>query len=162
MRAVLLMSMLALVESASNGSAMSPVEQTHVVSCVANIALDNFPPDRTIFVSNNRAHDDLAGTVLKVIHGLELWPVQVSRPNAVSGTNVEKIRNYIFMTRAVEDLVDEVEELSAGASWDSRGQFLIVVTVNVSSAEQMALSVVQELWDPARILKAVVLVQEYT
>jgi hypothetical protein len=154
--------MLALVESASNSSAMSPVEQTHMVSCVTNITLDNFAPDRTIFVSNSRVDDDLAETLLKAINGLELWPLQVSRPNAAKDTNVERISSYIFITGAGEDLVDQVEELSVGAWWDSRGRFLIVVTVNAASAEQVALSIVQELWDTARILNAVVLVQEDT
>jgi hypothetical protein len=69
MRAVFLMSMLALVESRSNGSVMSPVEHTHVVFCVTKIILENIPLDRSIFVSNNRADNDLAHTLLKAIHG---------------------------------------------------------------------------------------------
>jgi hypothetical protein len=162
MRAVLLMSILVLVRSQPTISTMSPMEQTHPVSCVTNIMRENFPLYRTIVISNTQADDDLAGILLKAIHNPALWPLHLSRQNAVTDTNIEIIRSYIFITRAYEDLVVQVEELSGGASWDSRGRFLIVVTSKVASAEQVALSIVQELWDTARILNVVVLVQQDT
>jgi hypothetical protein len=162
MRAVVLMSILALVESQSNSSVMSSAEHAHVVSCVTNIMLENFPLDGSIFFSNSRADNDFAGTLLKGIHGLGLWPNEVSKPNIVTDKYVEKIRSYIFITRSCEDLVVEVEELSVDPSWDSRGRFLIVVTLNVANAEHVALSIVQELWIVARILNIVVLIQQDT
>ncbi|PNF25900.1 hypothetical protein B7P43_G10647 [Cryptotermes secundus] len=123
---------------------------------------ENFPLDRSIFVSNSRTDSDLADTLLKAIHDLAMWPLQASKPSNATDKNAEKISSYIFVTRTIEDLVVEVEEMSGEASWDSRGRFLIVVADNMASAEQVALSVVQELWDTARIPYVMVLVQQDT
>jgi len=50
--------------------------------------------------------------------------------------------------------------LYAKSSWDSRGLFLIVVTVKVPNGEELALSVIVELWEIGRGYNVVVVVQQ--
>ena len=46
------------------------------------------------------------------------------------------------------------------SSWDSRGLFLIVVTLAVPSSEELALSIIRELWQIGRWYNVVVVVQQ--
>jgi len=73
---------------------------------------------------------------------------------------VEKISSYIIFTRSVEDITVQAEMLYARSSWDSRGLFLIVVTVKVSNSEEVALSFIRELWEIGRGYNVVVVVQQ--
>jgi hypothetical protein len=76
--------------------------------------------------------------------------------------NVEKISSYIIFTRSVNDFSVQAEGLFLSSSWDSRGLFLIVVTVGVPNSEELALSIVQELWQIGRGYNVVVMVQQDT
>jgi len=58
---------------------------------------------------------------------------------------VEKISKYIIFTRSVEDITVQAEMMHARSSWDSRGLFLIVVTVKVPNSEELALSIIREI-----------------
>lgn len=54
------------------------------------------------------------------------------------------------------------EELSDGVFWDNWGLFLITVTIKVLSAQHLAISITRQLWDSARIMNMLVVVQEDT
>jgi len=73
---------------------------------------------------------------------------------------VGKISSYIIFTRSVRDITVQTEMLYAKSSWDSRGLFLIVVTVKVPNSEELALSVIRELWEIGRGYNVVVVVQQ--
>jgi len=79
---------------------------------------------------------------------------------SVSPPNLEKISSYIIFTRNVKDITVQAEKLFARSSWDSRGLFLIVVTVKVPSSEDLALSIFGELWHIGRGYNVVVVVQQ--
>jgi hypothetical protein len=98
------------------------------------------------------------------MHRLELWPLRVTEPSPASvlPSNVEKISSYIIFTRSVEDFTVQAEKLFGCSSWDSRGLFLIVITVKVPNSEDLALSIVQEMWQIGRGYNVVVMVQQDT
>jgi hypothetical protein len=73
---------------------------------------------------------------------------------------MQKISSYIIFTRSVEDIAFQVEMLYGSSSWDSRGLFLVVVAAEVPNSEQLALSVIRELWQIGRGYNVVVLVQQ--
>jgi len=73
---------------------------------------------------------------------------------------LEKTSSYIIYTRNVKDITVQDEKLFARSSWDSRGLFLIVVTVKVPSSEELALSIIGELWQIGRGYNVVVVVQQ--
>ncbi|XP_021939798.1 uncharacterized protein LOC110839677 isoform X4 [Zootermopsis nevadensis] len=166
MRAVLLVSAIALLEAHLIKDVIHLAEERHLVSCVVTIVRQHYELGRTILISSLVGDDDLANTVIQTMHGFELWPLSVLQQSNITvlppTINDEKIRSYILFTRTAEDLVLRVEELSDAESWDSRGRFLVVVTAEVLMPEQMALSIVQVLWDAARILNLVVLVHNGT
>jgi hypothetical protein len=78
----------------------------------------------------------------------------------VSPPNVAKISSYIIFTRSVTDITVQAEMLYAKSSWDSHGLFLIVVTVTVPNSEELALSIIGELWQIGRGYNVVVVVQQ--
>jgi hypothetical protein len=83
-----------------------------------------------------------------------------SRKVSLSRPKGEKISSYIIFTRSVEDVTVQTEMLYASTSWDSRGLFLIVVTVKVPNSGEFALSIIREVWKIGRGYNVVVVVQE--
>jgi len=73
---------------------------------------------------------------------------------------MEKISSYIIFTTNVKDITVQAEMLYARSSWDSRGEFLIVVTFKVPDSEKFALSIIRELWEIGRGYNVVVVVQQ--
>jgi hypothetical protein len=140
------------------------VEQRHLVPCVIAVVQRHFPVGRTVQLSRTGDEDDHAKSVLEAMHRLDLWPVQVIKPSRghVLPPNVENIRSYIIFTRSVNDFSVQAEGLFFSSSWDSRGLFLIVVTVGVPNSEELALSILQELWRIGRGYNVLVMVQQDT
>jgi len=99
---------------------------------------------------------------LEAIHRLELWPLQVTGPSRASGSppNLKKISSYIIFTRSVIDITVQFEMLYDKSSWDSRGLFLIVVTIKVPNSEELSFSIFRELWQIGRVYNVVVVVQQ--
>ena len=157
----MLVSVLALVAAQRENIVIQQVEQRHLVLCVVTVVLRYFPVGRTIQLSST-GDDDHSKSLLEAIHHLELWPLQVTGPNrtSVSPPNMEKISSYIIFTRRVKDITVQFEMLYAKISWDSRGLFLIVVTVKVPSIEELAFSFIRKLWQIGRVYNVVVVVQQ--
>ena len=61
-------------------------------------------------------------------------------------SKVEKISSYIIFTRNIKDITVQTKMMYDSNSLDSRGLFLIVVTVKVPNSEELALSIIRELW----------------
>jgi hypothetical protein len=164
MKTVLLVPILALVVAHRDESMLQRVEQRHLVSCVVAVVQRHFPVGRTVQLSSTGGEDDHAKSVLEAMHRLELWPVQVTEPSSVPVLlpTLEKISSYIILTRSVKDFTVQAEELFTSSSWDSRGLFLIVVTVGVPNSEEFAFSIVQEMWQIGRGYNVVVMVQQDT
>jgi hypothetical protein len=78
----------------------------------------------------------------------------VSRPKR------QKISSYIILTTNVKDITFQAKMLYAMSSWDNRGLFLIVVTVKEPDSEELALSIIRELWEIGRGDNVVVVVQQ--
>jgi len=112
MRAVLLMSLTALVVAHWENRMILQVEQRHLVSCVVTVVQQHFPVGRTIQLSSTGDRDQ-PKSVLEAIHRLEIWPFKVTEPSraSVSPPNVEKINNYIILTRSVTDITVQAEML---------------------------------------------------
>lgn len=153
---------LALMAAHGENRMLRQLEQRRIVSCVVTLVQRHFPVGRTIQLSSTADNNDNATSVLEAIHRFELWPVQVTGSSKVSLSrlNVEKISSYIIFTRNVRDITVQAEMLYAKSSWDSRGLFLIVVTVKVPNSEELALSVIRELWEIGRGYNVVVVVQQ--
>jgi hypothetical protein len=164
MQTVLLVPILALVAGHRDNSTLRHVEQKHLVSGAVAVVQRHFPVGRTVQISSTGGEDDHAKSVLEAMHRLELWPVQVTEPSrdSVPLSNLEKISSYIILTRSVKDFTVQAEELFTSSSCDSRGLFLIVVTVGVPNSEELALSIVQELWQIGRGYNVLVMVQQDT
>ena len=124
MKAVLLMSLTALVATHWENRMILEVEQRHLASCVVTLVQQHFPFGRTIQLSST-GDGDQPKCALEAIHRLELWPLQVTGPSraSVSPPNVEKISSYIIFTQSVADITFQAKMLYASASWDSRGLF---------------------------------------
>jgi hypothetical protein len=73
---------------------------------------------------------------------------------------VKKISSYIIFTRNVKDITVQAEILYSSTSWDSRGLFCVVVTVKVPNSEELALSIIRELWQIGRAYNVVLVVQQ--
>jgi hypothetical protein len=73
---------------------------------------------------------------------------------------MQKISSYIIFTRNVKEITVQAEMLYARSSWDSRGLFLVVVTVKVPKSEELALSIIRELWQIGRGYNVMVVVQQ--
>ena len=157
----MLVSVLALVAAQWENRTIQQVEQKHLVSCVVTIVQQHFPVGRSIQLSST-GDDDHQKSLLEAIHRLELWPLQVTGPtrSSFSPPNMEKICSYIIFTRSVKDITFQTKMLYARSSWDSRGLFLIVVTVKVPNSEELALSTIRELWEIGRGYNVVVVVQQ--
>jgi hypothetical protein len=147
MRAVILVSVLALVGAPHENHMIQQVEHRHLISCVVTVVQRHFPVGRSIHITSTADEEDHATSVLEAMNSLELWPVQVTGPikASVSRSNVEKISSYITFTRSVKDITVQAEVLCASSSWDSRRKFLIVVTFKVPNSEEFALSTIREL-----------------
>jgi hypothetical protein len=105
MKAVLLVSVLAVVVVHYEFSMIQQVEQKHLVSCVVTVVQRHFPVGRTIHLSNN-GDDEHAKSVLVAIHRQGLGPEQVTGPNkiSVSPLNMEKLRGHFIFTTNVKDM----------------------------------------------------------
>jgi len=97
MRAVLSVSVLALVLAHHENSMIQKLEQRNLVPCVVTVVQRHFTVGRTILLSSTE-DDDHAKSVLEAIHRLELWPVQVTGQStaSVSPPKVQKISSYII------------------------------------------------------------------
>jgi Ca2+/Na+ antiporter len=157
-------SILGLVAAHREKSMLEQVEQRHLVSCVVAVVQRHFPVGRTVQISSTRDEDDRTKYVLEAMHLQELWPLQVIETSRASvlPSNVEKISSYIIFTRSVEDFTVQAEKLIGSSSWDSRGLFLILVTVKLPNSEELALSIVQEIWQIGRGYNVLVMVQQDT
>jgi hypothetical protein len=164
MQTVILVPILALVAAHKDKDMLQHVEQRHLVSCVVAVVQRHFPVGRIVQISSTGDEDDHAKSVLKAMHRLELWPVQVTEPSGVPELPpmLGEISSYIIFTRSVKDFTVQAEQLFYSSSCDSRGLFLIVVTVGVPNSEQLALSIVQELWQIGRGYNVLVMVQQDT
>jgi hypothetical protein len=161
MMAVLLVSVLSLVAAHRENHMIQQVEQRHLVSCVVTVAQQHFPVGRTIQLSST-GDDNHAKSVLEGIHPLEFWPVQLTEPIKVfvSRPIEQKTNSYIILTRNVKDFTVQAEMLYGRSSWNSRGLFLIVVTIKVPNSAELALSIIRELWQIGRGYSVVLVVQQ--
>ena len=155
---------MALVATQLGATVVQPIEQRHLVACVATVVQQDFPVGRTIHISSTGDDDDYANSVLEAIHRLEVWPLQVTEPSrqTVLPPNLQKISSYIIFTRSINDFIDQAEVLYWRDSWDSRGRFLVAVTAKVPNSEELAFSIVQELWRIGRGYNVVVVVEQDT
>ena len=161
MRTVVLVSVLALVAAHRENRMIQEVEQRRLVSCVVTVVQRHFAVGKTIQLLST-GDDNQAKSVLEAIHRLELWPLQVTGPKRapVSPPNIEKISSYIIFTRSVKDFAVQAEMLYDSTSWDSHGLFLIVGTFRVPEGEELALSIIRELWYIGRGYNVVLVVQQ--
>jgi hypothetical protein len=63
-----------------------------------------------------------------------------------------------MFTTGAEDAVSQAEGLMDSTSWNNRALFLVVVRTPTASPERLAFSVVESLWENARVFNIVILV----
>ena len=138
-------------------------EQNNWVSLVVNIAERNFLPNQTLLISSAGNDDADVDLLLGFINAMTMWTLQVERPDTgqVDTTHEGnyKVGSYVILVTGIEDLEQQRDELVSKTAWSSQARFLVVVKGKVGSPEALALSIVQELWNSARVLQVVVLVE---
>jgi len=63
-----------------------------------------------------------------------------------------------MLTTGAENAVSKAEGLMDSRSWNNRALFLVVVRTPTASPERLAFSVVENLWENARVFNIVILV----
>lgn len=138
-------------------------EQNKLMSLVANIAEGNFLPNQTLLISSTGRDDTDVNLLLDCINAKAIWTLQIERPDIeqVDTTHESNYRvgSYVILVRNNKDLEYQRDELMSKAAWSSQARFLVVAKGKVDSPELLALSIVQELWNSARVLQIVVLVE---
>jgi hypothetical protein len=74
----------------------------------------------------------------------------------------DKLGSYVMFTTGAEDAVSQAEGHMDGTSWKNRALFLVVVRNTTASPERLAFSVIQNLWENARVFNIVILVAPNT
>jgi len=113
--------------------------------------------------------DDLetVSVLLGKLHEGTRWPIELFRPSGddTAETTVLHHSYILFVWNGEagslnETLENQVENLKYSTSWNPRGRFLVVVTErNIVSAHLMAANIFSILWQVARIVNVVVLIQ---
>jgi hypothetical protein len=138
-------------------------QRNDLVSRVVNIAERNFLPNQTLLISSTGYDDATVCLLLGFINAMAVWTVQVARTDitTVDQTNEGhyKVGSYVMLVRNSMDLEEQRDELMSRIAWSSEAQFMVVVTARVTNSASLALSIVQELWNSARVLQVVVLVE---
>jgi hypothetical protein len=136
------------------------MQERHLTLCVCSILRHHFVSDQTVLIANTEDADFMNLLLMKV-QDMSDWPLQVFRqsPTMPSDGDRRKIGNYVIVSRGHADVEEQTDRLKQSAAWNSQARFLVVVTLPVATPGQQALSVVKEMWDNARALNVVVLVQ---
>lgn len=153
---MLVPAMLALLQCVTN-----ECEQNQLVSSVAGIAQRNFNPEQTLLISSTG--EDHVDLLLGCIGAMSKWTVRVVRPDIAPEETTHEDQNtigsYVILARDLEALEEQRQELADRMAWRNQARFLVVVTGRVDDPAMLALNIVQEMWNSARILQVVVLVQ---
>jgi hypothetical protein len=70
----------------------------------------------------------------------------------------DRVGSFVMFTTGAEDAVSQAKGLMDSTSWNNRALFLVVVRNRTTSPEQLAFSVVENLWENARVFNIVILV----
>ena len=68
----------------------------------------------------------------------------------------------MIFTTGAEDAVSQAEVLMDSTSWNNRALFLVVVRTPTASPERLAFSLVENLWENARVFNIVILIAQDT
>jgi hypothetical protein len=71
---------------------------------------------------------------------------------------VDKVGSYVMFTTGAENAISQADGLMKSTSWNNRALFLVVVRTPTASPERLALSVVENLWENARVFNIVILI----
>jgi hypothetical protein len=129
------------------------MQERHLALCICSIFRQHFVSDQTLLLSNTK-DADFMDFLLEKLHAISNWPLQVFSQGAMIPFQGEhqKIWNYLILSRGHEDIEEQTDKLTDNAGWNYEARFLVVVTVRGATPRQQALSVVQELWNNARVL----------
>lgn len=134
-----------------------------LVTCVFSVVQRHFVSDQQVLVLTTSEDDEHFDLVLRKLNEMSLWSLRVSRPGskprATPQEYYDKIASYVIFTRGSDEVEGLTDELMGSAGWNSQARFLVVVTLQETTPERQALSVVREMWDNARTLNVVVLVR---
>jgi len=70
----------------------------------------------------------------------------------------DKVGSYVMFTTGAEDAVSQADGLMESTSWNNRAPFIVIVRNRTASPERLAFSVVEDLWQNARVFNIVILV----
>jgi len=159
-------------------------DQLQTALCVWTVAHRHFAKARPLVVSMPRTMPDVARSALSdplsqrddlltvsvllgKLHERTRWPIEVYRPSGddTSDTSVLQHSYILFVWNEGagslnETLENQVENLKDSTSWNPTGRFLVVVTDrNKVSAHLLAAHICFIMWQVARIVNVVVLIQ---
>jgi hypothetical protein len=158
-------------------------DQLHTVLCVWTVAHRYFTPGRPLVVSlpntiSNvtrsalsdplQQRDDLqtVNVILEKLHEGTRWPIELFRSSGDDTSDTSVLHHsyilFVWNERASslnETIENQLENLKYSTSWNPRGRFLVVTTVNSNEpAHLLAANICSILWQVARIVNVVVLI----
>jgi hypothetical protein len=68
----------------------------------------------------------------------------------------DQIGSYVMFTTGAEDAVSQAEGLMDSTSWNNRALFLVLVRTPTASPKGLAFSVVENLWEKARVFNILI------
>lgn len=161
MKTLLIHSVLSFVGATSRELLYNATQSSQLAHFVANIATQSFSPDKILLVSST-TYDDTVDMMLKCVHQYALWHIHVSLPGNLGLRGMkeqdDKVGSYVMFTTGAEDAVSQAEGLMDSTSWNNRALFLVVVKTPTANPERLAFSVVENLWENARVFNIVILV----
>ena len=161
MKTLFIHTMLSFVGVTSLELFHNATQSSQLAHFVTNIATQSFSPDKILLVSSTE-YDDTVDMMLKYVHQYALWQIHVSFPGnlglQVMKEQEDKVGSYVLFATGAENAVSQVEGLMERRSWNNRALFLVVVRKSTARPERLAFSVVENLWENARVFNIVILV----
>ncbi|GFG36592.1 hypothetical protein Cfor_06395 [Coptotermes formosanus] len=165
MQMLLIQAVLLFVGATTPQFVYNTTEPSHLAYFVADIATASFSPDKILLVSSNK-YDDAVDMLLKNLHQHALWHLHVSRNGDLTPRPLkeqdDKVGSYVIFTTGADDVASQAQRLMESTSWNNRAPFLVLVGIPTATPEQLARSVLKELWENARVFNIVILVEHDT
>ena len=138
------------------------VKEEYTKKIITAIVRKHFNPGKPMLISSSASNDDLVNKVLENINEASLWQLRVhkifSDRQENSYDDLFKIGSCIIFVKEFGEMKEQLDELLQDTSWNGRAKFLIV-TESDDIPKELALSIMRYLWDEAKIVKVLVLVQ---
>ncbi|KAJ4446273.1 hypothetical protein ANN_12967 [Periplaneta americana] len=138
--------------------------------CVSEVISQNFVQVDTTIISTSEADNGMLDSLLKELNQKTFGIIHVFLDDAelleIPQQYKEKILNYIFLAKNLDDLLMQIDTLRDNFVWNNQARFLVLTKSGEGTS--LAVLILQELWETYKVMNAVIgihnesLVQFYT